>query len=100
MNDDEEEILFQCEGCGKEFPADPDTMIEAGFGPIFTTESKDEDTQAEFSLEDLAQMDEDELAEIGLNPDTREALLRGEDVMVGGICLCRDCQRKVREQLG
>jgi hypothetical protein len=97
MNDEEEEILFQCESCGKEFPADPDTMIEAGFGPIIVPENEDEDTQAEFTPDELAHMSEDELSELGLNPDTRDALLRGEDVMVGGICLCRDCQQRARE---
>lgn len=88
-----EELMFTCEICGKQFPPDPDTMVEAGLSPVLIPEGSEPPADLEFiPKEDLEFASEETLAEMGLTPEQRDALLRGEEVTTGGMCICAECQ--------
>jgi hypothetical protein len=91
---------FKCQICGKEFPADPDCMVEAGFSPVL--ESDDdielEDDEEIIDEDQLKKMSEYELNEIGLSLEDRDKLLNGEDITTGGMCICKECQDKMEDE--
>ena len=77
-------MLFTCELCGRQFEPTPDAMIEWENGLVQTDADGIE-------LQDLATAGAEELEDIGLTPDQRDAVLRGEVVKTGG-CVCLQCQ--------
>jgi len=101
-----DEIKFTCEECGKQFDPDPDTMLELHLGPEpcpcceggeahqEELEKAVEDGEA-FTADQLAAMSEDHLKEIGLTPEDRDKLLRGETITTGAICICKECQDRL-----
>ncbi len=94
----EEEIKFTCSVCGKEFPADPDTMVEVGFSAMQLKEGEESPEECEaIGKDELESMGEYQLSELGLTPEIREKLLRGEDVTTGAECMCLECQDKMLE---
>lgn len=93
-----DELQFVCAECGKHFAADPDSMRELMIGPDLVSDGEAAEaceSGEAIDRDDLEAMDADELAAIGLTPEKREALLRGEHVAVGGICLCTECQDRL-----
>jgi len=48
--------------------------------------------------EQLAAMSEYELKERGLTPEDRDKLLNGEEITVGGMCICQACQDRMAEE--
>lgn len=92
-----EDIKFKCEECGKEFDPDPDTMRELHIGSELVPE--EDTTISELpSPEELSSMSEFHLSELGLTTDDRDKLLRGEDVVVGAICVCKECQDRLASE--
>lgn len=93
-----DQVQFRCQECGRTFDPDPDTMLESELGAEVVSEAE-ADEMAELGTgilaEDLAEADEDELRELGLTPAQRDALLRGESVPFGGLCICKECQDKL-----
>lgn len=95
MSDD---IKFTCSECGQEFEPQPDTMFELEFGPVALTEEEAEaldETGQAISREDLEQASDEELLEWGITGQERDAMLDGESVATGGICVCLDCQDRL-----
>ena len=97
-------IKFKCDSCGKEFDADPDTMVEVHMGGSCPCcDEKISKAEADrliesgeaISAERLERMTEYELQEIGLTPQERDALLRGEQITTGGACICKECQDRM-----
>lgn len=88
------EIQFKCEFCEKEFPADPETMIEWEMkAEYFQGAVTDEMgiTQA-----DLESANEFALKAIGITEDQRKTLLSGGEIKYGG-CICIECQDAMEE---
>jgi hypothetical protein len=81
----EDEIYFKCEVCGKNFPADPNTMLEcsANFRAL------DPETGQ------ITELDEETKKEIF------EATKDDPEIgpfLKGAICICVECQDKLAEQ--
>lgn len=75
---------FTCDDCGKEFPANPETMVETGIAvePGHSLEPQDrEGVKDEMDLTD-AQLD--------------ELMTRGF-ITTGAACICIECQDKEDE---
>lgn len=80
-----QDLQFRCEVCRTEFPADPDTMLEFRVSL--------EHPGRPFTPEELEAFDELHLSAFGLDDDSRQKLLEGEMVTVGG-CMCKACQER------
>lgn len=94
MSIDNEEIQFLCSVCGKEFDPDPDTMVEFHLTPVRVRAN---DEIEALTLDDIRDLDSDDLQEIGLTEEARDAMLRGEETTVGG-CICIACQDEALEE--
>lgn len=88
-----EDVKFTCGECGKEIEPDPDTMVEWEIGPVYVRE---EDVECGVSVEKLAEMPEYDLKALGITPEQRDALMRGEAIKFGG-CVCHDCMKDMEE---
>lgn len=95
-----DEIKFTCQECGKEFDPDPDTMLEEHLGAeCVECDSAGLATDGNLITgEELAAMTDGELREIGLTPEGRERLFAGEDVVTGGVCICKECQDRMEAE--
>lgn len=92
---------FTCEECGRRFDPDPDTMLESVLSPVLLPEdqaAREIEEGLALSAEDLAKADASELKALGLTPEQRDALLRGESVAAGGICICKECQDRLADE--
>ena len=90
-----DEIKFQCQECGKTFDPDPAAMVESEMAPQLTSASEAdrlEDAGAVITTEMLAAATDEDLAEWGLTSEDRAAMLAGEAVTTGGMCICLECQ--------
>ena len=104
--DQSEQLTFTCEECGKQFDPDPDAMVELQMGAECPCCDGVDHAEVERMLESgeaitaeqLAELDEEELKELGLTTADREKLLNGEPVGIGGMCLCRECQDRLAEE--
>ena len=89
-------LTFTCQICGKDFPADPDTMVESGMSGVCTNPDCDchEDIPEDeiLTADQLATMSDYALSEIGLTPTQRDELLATGEVTTGGMCICKPCQ--------
>jgi len=96
-----DEIQFTCSECGKQFPADPDAMVEMHMGvearPSWEADKLTESGEAIEAI-DLEQATPEDLKAAGITPEQRDALLKGENVTVGGVCICRECQDRLGEE--
>ncbi len=98
MESTESDIVFTCALCGKDFPPDPLTMVEAGFSSC--SDSPDCECGCSgaglgddgISFDDLAAMNEYQLSEIGLTLSQRDELLKNGEITSGGMCICLECQ--------
>ncbi len=100
--------MFTCDWCGKEFPADPRTMMESGFSAEFEPEDNaaeswkgeaPERIPARIKYEDappeiITQMKN----EMGLNDEQVKELLETGGVTSGASCVCIECQDNAEEQ--
>jgi hypothetical protein len=92
-----EELKFKCEECGKEFEPDPDSMVEMHLSA--TMLSIDEETpHGAIDAEELNAMSKDDLKENGLTEEDRQKLLAGEELTIGGCCICKECQDFMSEE--
>lgn len=89
-----EEVQFTCGECGKQFDPDPDAMVEWNIAPVWVRE---EDAEEGIPPEELKEMQECDLKAIGITPEQRDALLRGETIAMGG-CVCRECMEEMVQQ--
>lgn len=92
MSDD---LQFTCQVCGKQFEPTPDAMVEWEVEPKSVPTNKVKDL--DMTREDLAELEPDELKEMGLTEETRSALLEGKAVKFGG-CICIQCQDEMLEE--
>jgi hypothetical protein len=88
-----EEIQFHCGVCQKEFPADPDTMLEFEIHPL-KEGGIPASTGVNIRHDDVETLTALEAAAFGLDESDRQKLLRGESVKVGG-CICIECQEEI-----
>lgn len=95
-----EEIQFRCQECGRAFEPTPDAMVEVEIGPALLpthqAQAMEEAGQC-LTAADLQEADEDQLKEWGLTPAQRDAMLKGEAVTTGGMCICIECQDRLAE---
>lgn len=104
-----EELKFVCQECGREFDPDPDSMVEIhirGECPCCESGLTEDDLSkmleegTAITAEQLLEMNEEELKEVGLSVQDKEKLLMGEDVVSGGMCICKECQDSLAEGSG
>jgi len=93
---------FKCSICGKEFDPDPDTVSEVGFSAVPSNSIEEAqqllDDGDAFTDEQLRDMNEYELKEIGLTPQSRDELLENMYVETGADIVCAECQIRIAEQ--
>lgn len=85
-----DEIKFKCEECGKEFDPDPNSMVEMIISEDETQIDENEDENEPYKNFPVE--------EIELSLQEMDALSRGEEVAVGGMCICTECQDKLGEE--
>jgi hypothetical protein len=88
MND---ELQFQCQVCGEAFEAESEAMIEVHF----TAEEEspeEEESRRGSSGSRLHDELEEQLRLIDLTEEDQEKLMAGEEVVIGAVCLCRECR--------
>lgn len=104
-----DDLKFLCEVCGKQFDPDPGSMVEVLMhgecpcceGGLSRQEAEKLTESGEaIAADQLAAMNEEELREIGLTPEERDRLLAGEDIAIGGACICRECQDRLAAEQG
>lgn len=89
MTEEDFDVRFTCELCGEKFEPTPDAMIEWEMGPQWVKAKSDSDIF--ITHQDLMEMDNGDLKAVGITPEQRDAMLRGETVKMGG-CICLRCQ--------
>lgn len=87
-----DEIKFKCEECGKEFDPNPDTMIEMIISEDACEEVEIDDEESNEPYKNYP------VEEINLSLQEMDALSRGEEVPVGGMCICIECQDKLEKE--
>lgn len=92
-----DEIQFTCSVCGKEFPADPDTMVESGYIPLRLEEGEGSKEVAGLTEEDIKNLTPEDLIHWGITPEQHAAMLKGELVPTGASCICKECQDELLE---
>lgn len=89
--------IFTCDECGKDFPADPETMVEEGVSAhhdiVPGEEWKHDGHTPELSPEDREKVK----GELGVSDEELDRILSGEMVTIGGICICKPCQDQMLE---
>lgn len=88
-----------CELCERVFIADPDAFMEVGLSCEWVKEEAPEVGEV-ISEEELRGMTAEDLKANGISAADRDALLRGEDVITGAICLCRECRENLFSEEG
>jgi hypothetical protein len=100
--------MFTCDWCGKEFPADPDTMTESGFSAVHADdedpaeawkgEPDHEHEPLTMKFEDApAEMIEHMKSQMGLSDAECKELIETGHVEAGASCVCIECQDKALE---
>ncbi len=93
-----DELQFICAECGKRFDPDPDTMLESVLSPVLLPEgeaTREIEEGLALSAKELVEADSQDLEQLGITAEQRDALLRGEQVSAGGICICKACQDRL-----
>jgi len=92
--ENEDEVKFTCEECGKQFDPDPLTMHELNLSLVQVPKEEAERLAEQGSAIFFEDLDSaaPELKERGLSDKDIETLKNGGTVALEGICICRECQ--------
>lgn len=93
------EALFTCQRCGKEFPPEPDAVVESGFEPACVCCDGVHEDEIHVTVEEMQNATDEQLREWGLTRQQQQALLRGEAVETAAI-LCKECQDQMLAESG
>lgn len=91
---------FTCSECNKDFPADPDCVLESFIGvecemdPADSWKQQPAPRRVELSPEDR----EAAKAELDLTDAELDRVLAGEPVVNGGVIICKECQDRLCEE--
>lgn len=94
-----EEIQFTCSECQKQFDPDPDWVLVEEIDAIIEPSGCDEDCDC-CPAEGHAlspESREEVKANLGINDDELNEILRGGKVAVGGVIICKECQDQLAE---
>lgn len=97
----EEELLFECSECGKKFPPDPDSIHEVEMGSILMPESVAQEEVEKgnaMSIEEAKKLTDEDLKQMDMSRDDLNKIIRGEDVAVGGVCICPECMDNLSKE--
>jgi hypothetical protein len=95
-DDEDNDVLFTCELCGKQFEPTPDAMVEWEWGPELLTPEQSQ-SLAHLTVEDLEEMEHLDYQAVGLTKNEVQKLLNGDRVKKGG-CVCLQCQDEFIEE--
>lgn len=80
---------FRCQICGGEFDPDPRMICDGGWDIVIPEGALTEGS--DLTPDDVAEMDDAELVTVGIEPEDRAKILRGESVTTT-FCICLECQ--------